>query len=157
MRRRYNRSIFDELDELRAYMDSMFRNYPGPSWLALPAAETERGVVPFERGELRVDVTEHDDEVIVTADMIPGVAKKDITLDLIRPQALEIRCERKEERKEEEEGFYMRERNFGSLARIIPLPSPVTEKGASATFKNGVLEVHLKKSEKERVSKIPIE
>jgi HSP20 family protein len=104
-----------------------------------------------------VDVSEKDDEVVVTADIIPGVAKKDITLDLIGPQALEISCERKEEKKEEKEGYYMRERTFGSMTRIIPLPKPVTEEGSSSTFKNGVLEVHLKKTTKESRGKISID
>ena len=43
----------------------------------------------------------------------------------------------------------MRERKFGSMTRIVPLPKPVTEEKSSATFKNGVLEVHLKKMAKE--------
>ena len=65
--------------------------------------------------------------------------------------------ERKEEKKEEKEGYYMRERSFGSMRRIVPLPKEVTEKGASATLKNGVLEVRLKKSPREPKTKINVE
>jgi HSP20 family protein len=101
------------------------------------------------RANLRVDVADTDREVVVTADMIPGVSKKEITLTLITPQALEISCERREETKDENEGYFLRERRFGSVTRIIPLPRPVLEEGSSASFKNGVLEVHLKKSSKE--------
>jgi HSP20 family protein len=102
-------------------------------------------------------VVEQTDEVIITADLIPGVTKKDISLDLINPQALEISWERKEEKKEEKEGYYLRERRFGSMMRIVPLPAPVTEDKATATVKNGVLEVHLKKTKKEPKAKIAIE
>jgi len=37
------------------------------------------------------------------------------------------------------------------------LPHDVTDKGTSATFKNGVLEVRLKKSKEERGNRIKIE
>ena len=114
-------------------------------------------MLPAQRTALRVDVTERDNEVVVTADLIPGVSKEDISLDLINPQALEISCERREERKEEKEGYYMRERSFGSITRIVPLPKPVTDSGASASFKNGVLEIVLKKASREPKTKIAIE
>lgn len=140
-------------------MDSLSRQLYDTSQPALlPATgETDSKMLPAPRTNFRVDVSEKGDEVVVTADMIPGVTKKDISLDLINPQALEISCERREEKKEEKEGYFMRERTFGSMTRIVPLPKPVTEDGSSSTFKNGVLEVHLKKMTKEPRGKIPIE
>ena len=63
----------------------------------------------------------------------------------------------KEEKKEEKEGYFLHERHFGSMARVVPLPKAVTEEGSTASFKNGVLEVHLKKSTKEQKGKISIE
>jgi HSP20 family protein len=157
MVKRYRRSIFDELDDMRAYMDYLFQHAFEPGRHALPPAGEPVEVLPAFQGEMRADVTEHDDEVIVTADIIPGIGKKDISLDLITPQALEITCERKEEKREEKEGYYLRERSFGSMRRVIPLPQAVTDEGAAATFRNGVLEVHLKKSRKEPKTKILIE
>jgi HSP20 family protein len=158
MTRWYYKSIFDELEDMRSYMDSLFREVSEPGRMALlPAA----GAMPpkmltAQKGTLRVDVVEHDNEVIVTADMIPGISKEDISLDLINPQALEITAERKDEKQEEKEGYYMRERSFGSMARIVPLPKAVTEDGATASFRNGVLEVHLKKLGREPRAKISI-
>jgi len=154
----YYRSIFDELEDMRTHLDSLFRQMVEPAKTALLPEAGEKGrMLPALRGNLRVDVVDHDDEVVVTADIIPGVAKKDITIDLINPQALEISCERKEEKKEEKEGYYMRERSFGSMTRIIPLPREVTEEGSTATFKNGVLEVHLKKTAREPKANIAID
>ena len=89
--------------------------------------------------------------------MTETVVKKDITLDLINPQTLQISCVRKLEKKVEKEGYYLHERRFGSMSRVIPLPKAVTVKGATATFKNGVLEVNLKKLETEIMTKITIE
>jgi HSP20 family protein len=159
MVRWYYRSLFDELEDMRNYMESLTRQMYDTSPLALlPATgDSAAKLLPAPRTSFHVDVSEKDDEVIVTADMISGVSKKDISLNLVNPQALEISCERKEEKKEEKEGYYMRERTFGSMTRIVPLPKPVTEEGSSSTFRNGVLEIHLKKTTKESRGKISID
>lgn len=159
MVRWYYRSLFDELEDMRNYMESLSRQMYDTTPLALlPATgDSTTKMLPAPRTSFHVDVSEKDDEVVVTADMIPGVSKKDISLDLINPQALEISAERKDEKKEEKEGYYMRERTFGSMTRIVPLPKPVTEDGSSSIFKNGVLEVHLKKTTKESRGKIPVD
>jgi HSP20 family protein len=158
MVRWYYRSLFDELEDMRNYMESLSRQLYDTSPIALlPASrESPAKMLPASRPPLHVDVAEKDDEVVVTADMIPGVSKTDIALELINPQALEISAERKDEKNEEKEGYYMRERTFGSMTRIVPLPKPVTEEGSSSTFKNGVLEIHLKKATKESRGKIPV-
>lgn len=159
MVRWYYRSIFDELEDMRNYMESLTRQLYDTSPVALlPATgESSTKMLPAPRASLRVDVAEKDDSVIVSADMIPGISKKDISITLINPQALEISAERKEEKSEEKEGYYLRERSFGSMTRVVPLPKPVTEDGSSSTFRNGVLEVHLKKATKETRGKIAID
>jgi HSP20 family protein len=159
MVRWYYQSIFDELEDMRKYMETLSRQMYETSPMALLPGPAEPGtkMLPAQRAGLRVDVADADKEVVVTADLIPGVSKEDITLSLVSPQALEISCERKDEKQEEKEGYFLRERRFGSMTRVIPLPRPVTEEGSSASFKNGVLEIHLKKSDKEMKGKISID
>jgi HSP20 family protein len=160
MARWYYRSIFDEMEDLRNYMDSLFSQVYETSPAALLPAAGEPGtkLLPAqEPARLGVDVVQRGDEVVVTADLAPGVTKKDVTLDLVNPRALEISWERKEEKKEEKEGYFLRERRFGSMTRIVPLPVAVTEDNAKATVKNNVLEITLKKTEKEVKGKILIE
>jgi HSP20 family protein len=51
----------------------------------------------------------------------------------------------------------MRERVLGTMQRIVSLPTDVTDSGAKAGFKNGVLEVRLKKAKVVPTSRIEIE
>lgn len=122
----------------------------------LPAPGMRRRFIPALRGDFRVDVREHEDEVMVVADM-PGVERDDISIRLLEPNLLEISSERTEGTEEEAEGYVMRERMYGTLSRSVALPADVTEEGASASFKNGVLEVRLKKIPTERGKEIPLQ
>jgi HSP20 family protein len=159
MVRWYYQSIFDELEDMRKYMVSLSQQmYETNPMVLLPGpGASGTKMLPAHRAGLHVDVAENEKEVIVTADMIPGVSKKDIGLNLISPRALEISCERKDEKQDEKEGYFLQERRFGSMTRVVPLPKPVAEEGSRALFKNGVLEVHLKKSTKEPKGKITID
>jgi len=85
------------------------------------------------------------------------VEKDDVSLQILNPRALEISCERKGEKEEKSEGYYVRERLYGSMQRLVTLPSDVTEKDAKASFKNGVLEVRFNKIKISPKSRIEIE
>lgn len=148
-------SIWREMDEMRAELDSMFHQI-STGGRFLPAGGMGDRMLPAIRGEFRVDVREHDDEVIVVADL-PGVEKESVSLQLLNPRALEISCERSSEREEQEKGFIMRERLSGSMSRVVALPMNVSEENAKASFKNGVLEVTLKKTKGTPKSRIEIE
>lgn len=141
--RRYPASFFRDVEDMRALLDSMFQTAAETrDQFLLPGGIADR-YMPAIRGEFRVDVREHDDEIIIVAD-IPGVEKENLKLNLIDPRTLEISCERRSEQEEKEEGYFMRERTFGSMRRTILLPKDVTEDNSTASFKNGVLEVRLK-------------
>ncbi len=159
MVRWYYRSVFDELEEMKHYMESLFHEiYETNPTALLPAAHgISTKLLPAQRADFRVVVTEQGGEILVMVDLIPGISKKDISLSLVNPQALEISCERKEEKKEESVAFYLHERSFGSMIRFVPLPKAVTEDGSTAKFTNGMLEIHLRKSTQEAKGKIPIE
>ena len=86
-----------------------------------------------------VEIFERDGRFIVRADL-PGVTKDGVKVE-VADAALTISGERKEEKEEKGEGFYRSERTYGSFFRRIPLPEGVKADEASATFRNGVLEV----------------
>ena len=148
-------SLWQEMEDMRADMDSLFSQVHGGGRL-LPAGGVSDRMLPALRGEFRVDVKDHDDEVVVVADL-PGIEKKDVNIRLVNPHALEISCERKGETEEKSKGYYMRERIYGTMQRVVILPAEVTDNDAKASFKNGVLEVHLKHTKTLPVSRIAIE
>jgi len=146
MVRYYRRSIYDELDDLRASMDYLFQLVLEPiDEPLLPAGET------FDPGTLYppiadAEVTELDDEVIVTVNLIPGMYTMAFSCGLINEKTLKISCDRKEERTLELGGYTMTELRCCSVHRDIPLPANVTRKGAKSTLKNGVLDIHFIKA-----------
>jgi len=140
------------MNDMQRRFDEMLRGFGR----VLPGPET-RQLFPIARGaEITVDVREHEDEVIVAADL-PGAEKQDIHVRLLDPRTLLISTERRREREEEREGYYLRERTYGAMSRTVFLPTDVTEQGVSTSFKNGVLEVRLKKTAEARGKEIPIE
>lgn len=78
-----------------------------------------------------VETYEEGDEIVVLAEL-PGVDKKDIKLN-VSENALEIRVDTSERR------YY----------KYLDLPKPVDKEKVSTSYKNGVLEVRLKKKERE--------
>ena len=121
----------------------------------LPGEREERALMgrePMEYREPMVDVFETDDDVIVTAEL-PGLDKDDIRL-FVTGSRLEISAEKtkevtKPEKKEREgEGSYVyRERSVSRFYRSITLPATVDPDKAKSSYKNGILEVKMPKTE----------
>ncbi len=100
-----------------------------------------------------VELSETDREIRVTAE-VPGMSEKDVEL-LVEEGVLTIRGEKKSETEDKDRGYS--ERYYGRFERRIALPSNVDERGANATFRDGVLTVTLPKSaDTERGRRIPI-
>ncbi len=147
------RTIWQDFDDLMADMENRFQSMLGG--IGARGEEIRGRVVPTAT-DLRVDVRDHEDEVIVVADL-PGVEKENVAARLIDPRHLEIASTRMSETGEERRDFFMQERIYGQMNRTVLLPAEVTEENASASFKNGVLEVRLKKVPAEIGTTIPIE
>ena len=147
--------MWRDMEDMRAEMESLFHAVSSGNMLLPPGGMSDRMLLSV-RGEFRVDVREHDGEVIVVADL-PGVHKEAVALQLINPRLLEITCTREQDTGEQAEGYYIRERVSGSMSRMVTLPADVTEDDAKASFKTGILEVRLKKRTVPRKSRIAIE
>jgi HSP20 family protein len=133
--------IMHEMGNLRGEIGEVFDQIQTGRFLQAPSS----GVLPALRGVFRVDVREHNDEVIVVVDL-PGIEREMVSLKLINSRLLEIVYQTENESEKSNEHYYIRERRYGNNGRNIVLPTDVTNEGATATFKNGVLEIHMKKA-----------
>ncbi|HEX7296972.1 MAG TPA: Hsp20/alpha crystallin family protein [Pyrinomonadaceae bacterium] len=87
----------------------------------------------------QIEMFERENQLVIRADL-PGLKKDDVQIEL-RDDSVVIQGERQEERKEEREGFYSTERTYGRFYREIPLPEGADTDEATATFRDGVLEI----------------
>ena len=99
----------------------------------------------------RVDVTETDKEIVVSAEL-PGLDSKDIDISLSQ-DVLTISGQKRQEKEEKGKNYYRAERSYGSFRRSIPLPSEVEADKVDAAFERGVLTVTLPKSAEARAAK----
>jgi HSP20 family protein len=88
-----------------------------------------------------VEVFANANELVVRAEL-PGLKKEEIRVEIADGE-LTIFGERKEEEEKKEKGFYRSERKYGSFLRTIALPEGATLEKATATVKDGVLEVKM--------------
>lgn len=102
----------------------------------------------------RMDLKETDTEFLITMDL-PGIEKDQVTIS-VEDHQLTVRGERKEEKKEEKENYLRMERSYGSFYRSIPLSTTVKVDAVQAKFKNGVLKIHIPKTEESKPRKVEI-
>jgi HSP20 family protein len=102
----------------------------------------------------RVDVSETDSQVKVTAD-VPGVKPEDLDIE-IEGNRMSIRGKTQRESLPDERP-YRYERTYGEFRREFTLPSEVNKEEVKAVYKDGVLTVTLPKTESSRKSRIQIE
>ena len=140
----YTWDPFDEISRMQDYMEQMLRSFP-----MLDSRFGGETLSPL------TDVSEEDDKVTVTTDL-PGIDRENVELSL-RGNSLIINAGKGKEEESEEEGYLRKERIFMRYYREIPLPEGVTEDGATAQLKNGVLTITLPKLKQVTERRIMIE
>jgi HSP20 family protein len=127
-------------------MDHLFENFGLHTGFRMPSLLTrghellrrEAGLIPAEWSP-RIDVLEREGQFAIRADL-PGLSKEDVKVD-ITDDVLTIQGDRKQQKKEEREGYCYSECSYGSFYRAIPLPEGADVSKATANFHNGVLEI----------------
>jgi HSP20 family protein len=133
------REPFRELADMSRFMNSLLENGGG---------RTNQAWAPA------VDVWETDDELVYAFDL-PGIPEDKISVEL-EENALTVSGERERERETSEDRFYRFERRFGAFTRTIGLPQGTTEDSIQASYRDGVLEVHVRKPEQPRPRRIQV-
>jgi HSP20 family protein len=101
-----------------------------------------------------VDIVENDIEWMVKADL-PEVKKEDVKVT-VDNGVLTITGERKMEKEEKDVKFHRVERSYGTFLRSFTLPEGADGARVAADFKDGVLKVHLPKTEKAKPKTIEV-
>jgi HSP20 family protein len=147
------RRPFSDLARWERDMERMFDDFVGrrmrPWWperFSMPAG--------IEITPPAVDLFEEKDDIVVKAEL-PGMDKDNIQVNLT-DQSLTIRGEKKKEEEVKEENYYRSERSYGSFVRTLELPAEVKSDKVKASFKNGVLEVRLPKTEQAKAKEVKV-
>ncbi len=147
------RPSFTGLSRWERDMDRMMEDFFGrrarPWW-----PERWFGGEELEVTAPAVDMFEEKNEIVVKAE-IPGIDKNNIEVQL-SDHLLTIKGEKKKEEEDKREHYYRSERSYGSFMRTLPVPAEVRADKIKASFKNGVLEVHLPKTEEAKAKDIKV-
>ena len=142
------RTPFAELTRMDRDMDEQF----GRFFSGLPWARREAEALAWSPA---IDVMDRKEELVLRADL-PGLTDKDIDIN-VQDGTLTIQGQRKEEKETKEgEDYYCCERWSGSFSRSLTLPAGINAEQVTASFKNGVLEVHLPKAKTAERKRIEI-
>ncbi len=101
-----------------------------------------------------VDISETEGEYQIKAE-IPDVKKDDVKITL-EDGVLTIQGQRKQEKEDKGTKYHRIERSYGSFARTFSLPDVIEVEKVKAEFKDGVLNLHLPKSEKAKPKAIEV-
>ena len=138
---------FKELEEMQNRLSTLFGRTP---------VRTEGGKEEMTVAEWAplVDITEDEKEYLIKAEL-PEVKKEDVKLT-VNDNVLTITGERKYEKEEKGKKYHRVERAYGSFMRSFTVPEDADEGKVSADYKDGILKVHLPKSEKARPKSIDV-
>jgi HSP20 family protein len=144
-----------ELSRTRREMERLFEDFMGaPFGIRWPERLFGRWPAELDVRAPALDVFEEKDSVVVKAEM-PGMSKDDLAVE-VTGDVLTLRGEKKKEEKVEEGDYYCQERMYGAFSRSVRLPVEVKADKAAATFKNGILELRLPKSDQAKRQRVSV-
>jgi len=101
-----------------------------------------------------VDVAETEEALFVRAE-VPGMSREDIDIELTG-ETLTLRGERKFESEDKKDNFVRIERRYGKFSRSFTLATPIQADKVSASYRDGILEIVLPKSEETKPRKVQV-
>lgn len=141
---------FRDLDRLQSEMNRLFEGVIAPTG--------ERGTGQMTQSTRvwspAVDVAESQTDIVLRAEL-PGIKPEDVDIELTG-DTLTLRGERKFESEERKDDFVRVERSYGRFQRSFTLAVPVNADAVKASYKDGVLEIHLPKSEANKPRKVQV-
>ena len=133
---------FRELASLQSEMSRLMNGiFEGPG-------RTTQSWVPA------LDVWETENELVYAFDL-PGIPEEKISLE-VADDTLTVSAERERVLEESDERYRRFERRYGTFSRAVGLPQGADESKIQASYKDGVLEVHVPKPEEQKPHRIQL-
>jgi HSP20 family protein len=143
----YGSGPFSVMRRISDEMDRLFENFGlGRSFFPSEVSPSGGELSGFGEGapsmwSPHVEVRERNGKLLIEADL-PGMKRDDVNVRVEQDQVI-IQGERQHHQESEQGDYYRSERSYGSFYRAIPLPDGTNIESATATFRDGVLQVEL--------------
>ncbi|MBS3903551.1 MAG: Hsp20/alpha crystallin family protein [Anaplasmataceae bacterium] len=106
-------------------------------------------------GQLTIDVYQTPNEIVVESAVAGVDPDRDLDIN-VTTDSITIRGRRRKEHHIKTEDYFYQECYWGKFSRSVILPQEVDAERAHATFKNGVLAVHLPKLTRQQSKKLKV-
>ncbi|MBX3235993.1 MAG: Hsp20/alpha crystallin family protein [Nitrospiraceae bacterium] len=120
----------------------------------VPKTGGERESISVAEWSPLVDITEDDKEYLINAEL-PEVKREDVKLT-VQDNVLSISGDRKCEKEEKGKKYHRVERTYGSFLRSFTVPEDADGGKVTAEYKDGMLKVHLPKTEKSKPKSVEV-
>ena len=134
-------------------MDKMFNRFPTFFGYEQPRLGVGENL-DFEWAP-PVDISETDQEYLIRA-VLPAVKKEDVKVTY-KDGMLTLSGERRKEEEQVGEKFYRVESFYGNFLRSFELPDAIDAGAIKAVAKDGVLTVHVPKTETKKLATIAVQ
>jgi HSP20 family protein len=138
----FRATLFDPIKEMRDLQNrftTMFNRVP------LKREDLKEETLALTQWMPAVDIVEDDEEYLIKAEL-SDVKREDVHVK-VQDGTLSLAGERKFEKEEKGKKFHRVERAYGTFTRTFELPMDANAAKIMAEFKDGILKVHLPKSE----------
>lgn len=141
---------FEEVGTLRRAMDRMLEDF-----FTTRRSLNDPASLPALAWGPAVEMYETEGEVVVRAEL-PNIDPKQVDITVTN-DAITLRGETKHEEEQKGKNYYRRELRSGAFTRTLPLVTEVKNAEAKATYKDGVLEVRIPKSERVKPTSVKVQ
>lgn len=140
---------FDELASLRESMDKLFEDFVTTR---RPGQRTDTTPMLWQPA-IEAYETEHD--VVIRAEL-PGIDPKNVDVS-VTGDTLTIKGEARAEHEEKNRNYHRRELRYGTFVRSLTLPDGVQGDQAKASYRHGIMEIRVPKSERSKPKSVKVE
>lgn len=139
---------FKELEEMEKRLSTLFGRPP------VSTGGDKKEAISVAEWSPLVDISEDEKEYVIKAE-VPEMKKEEIKIT-VHDDVLSISGERKYEKEDKGKKYHRVERAYGSFMRSFTLPEDADGSKVNAEYKDGILKVHLPKSEKAKPKAIEV-